>query len=230
MTPTDPNSAGTPAGLAEEVFAVKAQRRAWLANLPVEEKYRRFLHLQRMVAATRDAVGRPGAAPWPMDQDGTPSDRASPTIYLIVREEYRSLTAAAETALRNTGCPTHIHSRLPAELQGSPAVVVCHLRSTLDNSREIDGYIRFVQEYVRRRERQDMRLVVISPRLEDGPDRMVGWSGLVDALASEDLAADLLPGFIDRLLQPEESSGDGDAGGPPPATLTERDGLDRLGA
>ena len=40
--------AATAAELAQEVFASKARRRSWLASLPVEEKYRRFLQLQRM--------------------------------------------------------------------------------------------------------------------------------------------------------------------------------------
>lgn len=54
-----------PRELAEAVFAAKARRRTWLAQLPVEEKYRRFLQLQRMVSATQRAAGRPWKEPWP---------------------------------------------------------------------------------------------------------------------------------------------------------------------
>ena len=42
-------SAATAPELAAKIFAAKARRRSWLASLPVEEKYRRFLKLQRMV-------------------------------------------------------------------------------------------------------------------------------------------------------------------------------------
>lgn len=58
-------SAPSAAELADKVFAAKAARRKWLASLPVEEKYRRFLQLQRMVAETRRAAGKPAPAPWP---------------------------------------------------------------------------------------------------------------------------------------------------------------------
>lgn len=57
--------AATPAELAQKVFAGKARRRRWLAALPVEEKYRRFLQLQRMACAIKRASGRPTPAPWP---------------------------------------------------------------------------------------------------------------------------------------------------------------------
>ena len=58
-------TAPTAAQLAGKVFAAKARRRSWLASLPVEEKYRRLLELQRMVSATRRAAGKPGPVPWP---------------------------------------------------------------------------------------------------------------------------------------------------------------------
>jgi hypothetical protein len=58
-------SASTPKALAEKIFAAKARRRSWLASLPVEEKYRRFLQLQRMVFDTRKAAGKPCPSPWP---------------------------------------------------------------------------------------------------------------------------------------------------------------------
>lgn len=58
-------TAPTAAELAGKVFAAKARRRSWLASLPVEEKYRRLLELQRMVSATRRAAGKPAPAPWP---------------------------------------------------------------------------------------------------------------------------------------------------------------------
>jgi hypothetical protein len=51
--------------LAGKVFAAKSRRRSWLASLPIEEKYRRFLQLQRLVAETRRAAGRPSPPPWP---------------------------------------------------------------------------------------------------------------------------------------------------------------------
>lgn len=57
--------AATPAELAQKVFASKARRRRWLAALPVEEKYRRFLQLQRMAYAIKRAAGKPAPAPWP---------------------------------------------------------------------------------------------------------------------------------------------------------------------
>lgn len=58
-------TAPTAAELAGKVFAAKVRRRSWLASLPVEEKYRRFLQLQRMVAATRRAAGKTPPTPWP---------------------------------------------------------------------------------------------------------------------------------------------------------------------
>lgn len=58
-------TAPTAGELAGKIFAAKARRRRWLASLPVEEKYRRFLELQRMVSATRRAAGKPAPAPWP---------------------------------------------------------------------------------------------------------------------------------------------------------------------
>jgi len=57
--------AATPAELAQKVFASKARRRSWLAALPVEEKYRRFLQLQRMACEIKRAAGRPVPTPWP---------------------------------------------------------------------------------------------------------------------------------------------------------------------
>lgn len=57
--------APTAAELAQKVFANKAERRRWLAALPVEEKYRRFLQLQRMASAIRRAAGKPSPTPWP---------------------------------------------------------------------------------------------------------------------------------------------------------------------
>jgi hypothetical protein len=53
------------AELAQAVFAQKEQRRRVLAALPVEEKYQHFLQLQRMVAETLRAAGRPCPEPWP---------------------------------------------------------------------------------------------------------------------------------------------------------------------
>ena len=50
--------AGTAAELAQAVFAQKEQRRSSLAALPVEEKYRHFLQLQRMVAESMRAAGK----------------------------------------------------------------------------------------------------------------------------------------------------------------------------
>ncbi|HWB05709.1 MAG TPA: hypothetical protein VG796_22000 [Verrucomicrobiales bacterium] len=60
-------TASSPADLAGKIFAAKARRRSWLASLPVEEKYRRFLQLQRMVHETCRAAGRPCPSPWPLD-------------------------------------------------------------------------------------------------------------------------------------------------------------------
>ena len=57
--------AATPAELAQKVFASMARRRRWLAALPVEEKYRRFLQLQRMACEIKRAAGRPVPTPWP---------------------------------------------------------------------------------------------------------------------------------------------------------------------
>jgi hypothetical protein len=63
-------SAATAPELAAKIFAAKAQRRSWLAGLPVEKKYRRFLKLQRMVWETRRAAGKPCPAPWPDEPGG----------------------------------------------------------------------------------------------------------------------------------------------------------------
>ena len=65
----NPLQAATPAELAQKVFASKARRRSWLAALPVEEKYRRFLQLQRMACEIRRAAGKPTPTPWP-DEGG----------------------------------------------------------------------------------------------------------------------------------------------------------------
>ena len=56
----------TTAELAQAVFAQKEQRRRSLAGLPVEEKYRHFLQLQRMVADSMCAAGKVAPKPWPM--------------------------------------------------------------------------------------------------------------------------------------------------------------------
>ena len=61
------HQAATAAGLAQKVFASMARRRRWLASLPVEEKYRRFLQLQRIACEIKRAAGRPTPAPWPDD-------------------------------------------------------------------------------------------------------------------------------------------------------------------
>ncbi len=58
--------AASAADLAQTVFAQKEQRRRSLAALPVEEKYRHFLQLQRMVAEAQRAAGKPSAKPWPL--------------------------------------------------------------------------------------------------------------------------------------------------------------------
>ena len=58
--------AGSAAELAQAVFAQKEQRRRSLAVLPVEEKYRHFLQLQRMVADAQRAAGKRSAKPWPV--------------------------------------------------------------------------------------------------------------------------------------------------------------------
>ena len=60
-------TASTSAELAEAVFRQKEQRRCSLAALPVEEKYRHFLQLQRMVAETLRAAERPCPAVWPIN-------------------------------------------------------------------------------------------------------------------------------------------------------------------
>lgn len=54
----------SPAELAQAVFAQKEQRRRSLAALPVEEKYRHFLQLQRMVADSMRAAGKVAPKPW----------------------------------------------------------------------------------------------------------------------------------------------------------------------
>lgn len=58
--------AASAAELAQAVFAQKEQRRRSLAALPVEEKYRQFLQLQRMVADAQRAAGNPSSKPWPL--------------------------------------------------------------------------------------------------------------------------------------------------------------------
>jgi hypothetical protein len=52
--------------LADAVFAQKEHRRQMLAALPVEEKYRQFLRLQRMVFDTLRAAGKDCPGPWPV--------------------------------------------------------------------------------------------------------------------------------------------------------------------
>jgi|CXWL01.1.fsa_nt_gi hypothetical protein len=64
-TDSSPRRAATVAELAQKIFASKARRRSWLAALPVEEKYRRFLQLQRMASQIKRAAGRPAPEPWP---------------------------------------------------------------------------------------------------------------------------------------------------------------------
>ena len=54
------------AELAQAVFAQKELRRRSLAALTVEEKYRHFLQLQRMVAETMCAADRECPTPWPV--------------------------------------------------------------------------------------------------------------------------------------------------------------------
>lgn len=56
----------TTAELAQAVFAQKEQRRRSLAALPVEEKYRHFLQLQRMVADSLRAAAKAAPKPWPI--------------------------------------------------------------------------------------------------------------------------------------------------------------------
>lgn len=56
--------AASPADLAQAVFAQKEQRRRSLAALPVEEKYRHFLQLQRIVANSMRAAGKAAPKPW----------------------------------------------------------------------------------------------------------------------------------------------------------------------
>lgn len=57
--------AATAAELAQKVFANKDRRRRLLAALSVEEKYRRFLQLQRIASQIKQAAGKPAPAPWP---------------------------------------------------------------------------------------------------------------------------------------------------------------------
>ncbi|MFM9960094.1 MAG: hypothetical protein ACKV2Q_02595 [Planctomycetaceae bacterium] len=59
-------TAATTVELTEAVFRQKEQRRQTLAAMPVEEKYQHVLQLQRMVAETLKAAGRPCPAVWPI--------------------------------------------------------------------------------------------------------------------------------------------------------------------
>jgi hypothetical protein len=85
MEQTDPNTVltdgplrgATVAELAEKIFANMARRRRWLAALPVEEKYRRFLQLQRMASQIKRAAGRPAPEPWP---DNGPQEADSANV------------------------------------------------------------------------------------------------------------------------------------------------------
>jgi hypothetical protein len=62
-------TADNPAELAAAVFRQKEQRRQSLAAMPVEAKYQHFLQLQRMVAATLKAAGRPCPEVWPVNSN-----------------------------------------------------------------------------------------------------------------------------------------------------------------
>jgi hypothetical protein len=50
--------------LMDPLLAAKARRRRELAALPIEEKLKIVLELQRNVAEIRRSAGRPGPDPW----------------------------------------------------------------------------------------------------------------------------------------------------------------------
>jgi hypothetical protein len=50
--------------LVQTALAAKAERRRELARLPIEDKVRIVVELQRLAAEARRAMGRPAREPW----------------------------------------------------------------------------------------------------------------------------------------------------------------------
>jgi hypothetical protein len=50
--------------LVRAALASKSERRRELARLPIQDKVRILIELQRLAAETRLATGRPARAPW----------------------------------------------------------------------------------------------------------------------------------------------------------------------
>jgi len=70
-TRNGPNSEGSPAwsdpeytSLTEKLFVAKKARRVALARLPIEEKVRIIVELQRIAYEIRASVGKPAPKPW----------------------------------------------------------------------------------------------------------------------------------------------------------------------
>ncbi len=86
-----------------------------------------------------------------------------------------------------------------ARERSGPAVVLCHLLSTLRAPAEIEGYQRFLQRYARLKREYDLRLIVISPPLDEGPGAMVGYGALVDAYLVDPPDTSMLRDVLHRL-------------------------------
>ena len=56
------------ASLVEKLFAAKKARRVALARLPIEEKVRIIVELQKIAFDIRSAVGKPSPKPWDLSQ------------------------------------------------------------------------------------------------------------------------------------------------------------------
>jgi DNA-binding response OmpR family regulator len=128
-------------------------------------------------------------------------DRARPRVLLLAKQELLMRLAELEAAIRSAGHDLTLVQELPERIDIPPTVVVCHLRSTLSDPQDISGYIRFLTDYHERRQSADSRLLVITPRFEEGPDRMVGYAALVDAYLTEPFTPDDLIEVLGRLAE-----------------------------
>jgi hypothetical protein len=127
----------------------------------------------------------------------------APQILFVCDGACFPVVAGLQVAMSSTGCRVTIVRELPEHLAPG-TMVICHLRSTLTHPRDISGYVEFIRRYAALRQTTWLKLLVISPRFQDGPDVMVGFGSHVDAYVTEPVEPQVLLGLLRRLIEQRE--------------------------
>ena len=129
------------------------------------------------------------------------SDVLKPRMLLLVKADYPDTAAALLSIIAQAGYRVEQIDRLPESLPGENTILIVHLLSTLHDRKDISGYEEFLRKYARLPNRDRIRLVVVSPPISEGPDRMVGYGTLVDCYVTEAAAPLQLASFLQRLCE-----------------------------